>query len=747
VKPRSTFAESVFVKSTLNRAARAGALSALLCLCLTAGQPARAAVPGTINYQGFLTDAVTGQPLGAPVIVGFSLYDAPNGGNLVYGETQTVTPSSGVFNVQIGSGSGTPVFSSVPFDKPYWIEITIGGQALAPRQPLASAATALRARVAEALAPVPGTGLGNTSIGAGALGVNTSGDNNTASGSYALGANTTGAPNTATGAFALSANTTGKNNVANGYSALSQGNGNGNIGIGYLAGFQTTGDNNIAIGNVGVVGESQTIRIGDSLQTRAFLAGINGVTLPGGQTVVIGNSGQLGVAAVTGTGSGNVAYGLSTLVSNSTGANNTALGFGVLQLNTTGAFNTAAGVGALNANTTGGANVAVGSNALVRNTSGTGNVAVGDGSQANTTTGNTNTALGQNALLQNSIGINNLALGSNAGSALTTGSNNIAIGNVGVVGESQTIRIGDNSLHAAAFFAGVRAAPIAGANARSVVIDSSTGQLGVAAVTGSGTGNVAYGLSSLVSNTTGAYNTAVGISALNANSTGQANVAVGSNALVRNTSGTGNVAVGDASQANTTTGNINTALGQGALVNNSSGSGNLALGQNAGSALTTGSNNIAIANTGVAGESNTIRIGNTVHTATYIAGALYNPSDRNLKQDFAGVDVVDVLNKLVALPVSHWTYKNDDQRSRHLGPVAQDFHAAFGLGADDKHIATIDEGGVALAAIKGLYLKLQASEARSRTKDKELARVRHKAERVDVLEKELAAIKARLGMK
>jgi hypothetical protein len=244
-----------------------------------------------------------------------------------------------------------------------------------------------------------------------------------------------------------------------------------------------------------------------------------------------------------------------------------------------------------------------------------------------------------------------------------------------------------------------------------------------------GYGNTAVGTNALYANTDGYYNTANGVLAMQSNTTGFYNVANGANAMNGNTGGYNN-----------------TALGFFALGSNTTGANNIALGLQAGGAHTTGSNNIDIGNFGIAGESNVIRIGSS-QTATYIAGALYNPSDRNLKQDFAGVDVVDVLNKLVALPVSRWTYKNDDQHTRHLGPVAQDFHAAFGLGADDKHIATIDEGGVALAAIKGLYLKLQASEARSRAKEKELARLRQKAERVDVLEKELAAIKARLGMK
>jgi len=89
-----------------------------------------------------------------------------------------------------------------------------------------------------------------------------------------------------------------------------------------------------------------------------------------------------------------------------------------------------------------------------------------------------------------------------------------------------------------------------------------------------------------------------------------------------------------------------------------------------------------------------------------IAGTLAQGSDRSIKQDFAAVNAQEVLEKVAALPIQTWTYTNDVNR-RHLGPVAQDFHAAFGLnGADDKHIATVDADGVALAAIQGLNQKL-----------------------------------------
>jgi type VI secretion system secreted protein VgrG len=90
--------------------------------------------------------------------------------------------------------------------------------------------------------------------------------------------------------------------------------------------------------------------------------------------------------------------------------------------------------------------------------------------------------------------------------------------------------------------------------------------------------------------------------------------------------------------------------------------------------------------------------------------AWINSSDRNLKQDFAPVNPQAVLARVAALPVQTWSYKAQPDQ-KHLGPVAQDFHAAFGLGADDVSIATVDESGVALAAIQGLNQKLNEKDA------------------------------------
>jgi hypothetical protein len=46
-----------------------------------------------------------------------------------------------------------------------------------------------------------------------------------------------------------------------------------------------------------------------------------------------------------------------------------------------------------------------------------------------------------------------------------------------------------------------------------------------------------------------------------------------------------------------------------------------------------------------------------------------------------------------------------------MGPTAQDFRAAFGLGPNDTTISVVDADGVALAAIQGAAAKIATLEA------------------------------------
>jgi hypothetical protein len=88
-------------------------------------------------------------------------------------------------------------------------------------------------------------------------------------------------------------------------------------------------------------------------------------------------------------------------------------------------------------------------------------------------------------------------------------------------------------------------------------------------------------------------------------------------------------------------------------------------------------------------------------------------SSKSAKENFEAIDTVDILEKLAALPVERWNYIGNDPAEKHIGPYAEDFHAAFGLnGAYDDHITTQDLDGVALAAIQGLNHKVTKLLAR-----------------------------------
>jgi hypothetical protein len=107
-------------------------------------------------------------------------------------------------------------------------------------------------------------------------------------------------------------------------------------------------------------------------------------------------------------------------------------------------------------------------------------------------------------------------------------------------------------------------------------------------------------------------------------------------------------------------------------------------------------------------------------------GSWASLSDRTVKTDIRPLDGAAVLAKVAALPVSEWTYRSEPG-VRHVGPMAQDFYAAFKVGEDDRHITTIDEDGVALAAVKALNVKLadnvRALNAQNRALSARLARI------------------------
>ena len=203
---------------------------------------------------------------------------------------------------------------------------------------------------------------------------------------------------------------------------------------------------------------------------------------------------------------------------------------------------------------------------------------------------NFTTAEGESALLGLTTGAGNTALGSFSLESLTTGSFNTAVGAATLLsnnGDSNT------AIGTAALLLNTDG-------------DSNTA-IGVDALlnnTGGGT-NTATGAEALISNIEGSFNTATGFAALSLNVNACCNTADGTNALFLST------------------GSGNTAVGFFALSNITAGSDNVAVGQSAGDHLTESDNNnidIGFGVEGVAGESNTIRIGNNDITDTFIRG-------------------------------------------------------------------------------------------------------------------------------
>ena len=125
----------------------------------------------------------------------------------------------------------------------------------------------------------------------------------------------------------------------------------------------------------------------------------------------------------------------------------------------------------------------------------------------------------------------------------------------------------------------------------------------------------------------------------------------------------------------------------------------------------------------------------TISGTQYLTG-----SSRDLKERFVPVDGVEILRRLVAMPLTQWSAKNDPD-VRHIGPVAEDWWESFGLGSDDKHVSMTDLGGVALAAIKGLHQEVAERDsliAELQRRNDELA-----AQQARLLER-LAALEAKL---
>ena len=270
------------------------------------------------------------------------------------------------------------------------------------------------------------------------------------------------------------------------------------------------------------------------------------------------------------------------------------------------------------------------------------NTALGAGTLLFNVTGNTNVAIGTAALLFNTVGIDNTAVG--VAALLNNDSTGFGVGSFNSAFGAHALEHNTHGQSNSAF-------------GNYALSSNTTGML-----------NTAIGLGSLLSNTDGSANTAVGFDAMLSNTTGQQNTATGWNALY----GTFNTANGMNTLVANTDGISNTAIGWGALLNNQNGNNNTAIGVRAGQNVT-GEFNISIGSQvgGVAGESNTIRIGDnlpnqTEESACYIGG-IHNQVSAN------GLTVLVNANGKLGTTVSSRRFKEA------IEPVAEASEAVFAL--------------------------------------------------------------------
>ncbi|MCP4120191.1 MAG: hypothetical protein GY751_00365 [Bacteroidetes bacterium] len=285
----------------------------------------------------------------------------------------------------------------------------------------------------------------------------------------------------------------------------------------------------------------------------------------------------------------------------------------------TGAGNNGFGQQVFSNLTTGTENTGMGNDSLKLVTSGNFNTAFGSCALCAITTETFNTAVGINAL-SNAAGDSNVALGANAGVNLLTGDHNIYIGNRGTPSESNTIRIGNTDHTDTYLFGDVTLTSNLTLPYSNIPKTEGVVTIGIYSLYADIESNVAFGDVSFGSLTTGEQNTAMGQNSSASLTSGNQNVSIGHDSLQSCTTGINNTAIGVDTLSDNVSGSNNTALGWSSLVN-CTGNYNIGIGTDGGCLLTTGDYNICIGGDGVAGESNTIRIGDgTNYNTTYLYG-------------------------------------------------------------------------------------------------------------------------------
>ncbi|HET7232593.1 MAG TPA: tail fiber domain-containing protein [Longimicrobium sp.] len=220
-----------------------------------------------------------------------------------------------------------------------------------------------------------------------------------------------------------------------------------------------------------------------------------------------------------------------------------------------------------------------------------------------------------------------------------------------------------------------------------------------------GYNTIATGLASFAmgyqSQATGSYSTAFGYTA--------------------NATSTGSVALGYRSTANA---NYAVAIGQRASANSFTGAIVLSDASSTDSVTASANNQFSLrAAGGVRLYTNATK---TTGVTLNAGGSSWNVvSDRNRKESFLGIDGEDILARLRGVPVTTWRYRDEADRTvRHIGPMAQDWHRAFGFSADATTINMSDLDGVNLAAVRALEARTAGQARQLEAQRQEIQAVR-----------------------
>lgn len=657
-------------------------------------------IPKTISFQGVLTDS-----LGKPVDDGqwgltFRLYDDSAEGIQLWNETKVVQTSSGLFSTILGSVM--PFGSSVKFDKPYWLALQADGQPeMAPRIPLTAVGysfNSLNSDTAQFAKNIPDgivteTKIANNTITSAKI------VDGTIAGSDFANASITSAK-IATGQVVKGLNGLRDNiylsavggatvNSSNDTIYINAGSGGGGTGI---QGIQNT-NNTIDIINPN--GPTATINVKSGVflpLTGGMMSGA--ITSSGGPAITMGK-GNFGV--------NNINTGTDAFVA---GRNNRARGD----------YSVASGGGGTAYSDS---NSAIGSHSTIgggrinlatgeRSTIGGGSQNLTSGFATTVAGGRYNTASSDYATVGG--GNQNRARGQ---FSVVSGGGGAEVDSNSAIGDYSTVG-GGRSNKAILGYATVGGGFDNTTNGTSATVSGgeSNGAINVYTTVSGGFDNLASGNVATVSG--GRNNTASGIQGTV--SGGSTNIASGDVATV--SGGTANTASGWGSTVcggkdNTAAGNYSFAAGHRAkAIHNGA---FVWADQSNFDFVSLATNQFFIrASGGTHIYSNPLATSGVRLAAG--ASAWDVISDSTKKRNIRLVNTKHILDKVENLPVKQWSYLTQDPSIEHIGPMAQDFYAAFGLGEDDKTISTIDPAGVALAAIKGLI----EENKELRTKNEEL---------------------------